>query len=416
MRKMKKVTIITVVAAVAAATALVAPKAVKAISTASKVADIVKEYHTEYADEVHKIENNNISEDTKRALSGKWTVALFGLDSRSQKELSRANSDVIMIASIDSDTGEIKIASVFRDTCLELNGKFRKANYAYAQGGPELAVKMLDENFDLQINDYASMSWAGVADAINELGGVDIDVTDQQMKWINGYITETVNSTGIPSVQLEQSGMQHLDGVQTVAYCRIRYDAEDYGRAEKQREVLKQVLEKAGTSDGDTVERAVKAALPYTRTSIGIPKVLTVLKDMRKYTLQGYCGLPDKRIEKTVSGNDFVFANPLSLSVTTLHDYLYDSTDYVPSNGAREISDRIDAYRGGKIVQETDGTEETLREETQAAEETTGDETKDAVKDAGKEETKARPKGPGEVMETGTATGANADPVPKPGA
>ncbi|MEI3167569.1 MAG: LCP family protein [Lachnospiraceae bacterium] len=183
--------------------------------------------------------------------SGYWTIAVFGVDSRDGNLGKGALSDVEMLASINKKTGEIRLVSVFRDSYLRISEKendYDKINEAYFLGGHEQAVKALERNLNLHIDDYATFNWKAVVDAINVLGGVDIEISDKEFAYINSFITETVNSTGVGSYQLEHSGMNHLDGVQAVAYARLRLMDTDFNRTERQRKVLGQAMEKAKNS------------------------------------------------------------------------------------------------------------------------------------------------------------------------
>uniref|UniRef100_UPI0032E4445B LCP family protein n=1 Tax=Lacrimispora sp. TaxID=2719234 RepID=UPI0032E4445B len=155
---------------------------------------------------------------------GYWTIAIFGVDSRDGNLDKGALSDVEMLCNINKETGEIKLLSVYRDTYLKINSKgtYHKINEAYFKGGHKQAMEALNENLDLNIDDYATFNWKSVADAINILGGIDLEITDSEFAYINGFITETVNSTGVGSHQLKHAGMNHLDGVQAVAYARLR--------------------------------------------------------------------------------------------------------------------------------------------------------------------------------------------------
>ena len=133
--------------------------------------------------------------------NGYWTIAVFGVDSRDGKLGKGALSDVEMICNINKATGEIQLVSVFRDTYLKISpdGEYHKINEAYFKGGPSQAVNALEENLDLQIDSYATFNWKAVVDAINILGGIDLDITDSEFAYINSFITETVNSTGVGS-------------------------------------------------------------------------------------------------------------------------------------------------------------------------------------------------------------------------
>ena len=164
-------------------------------------------------------------------------------------------SDVIMIANIDRKTGEIKLVSVYRDTYLNINDKnvYNKINAAYAEGGPQQAIKAINKNLDLNITQYVTFNWKAVATGINILGGVDIEISKAEHYYINAFITETVKGTGIGSVQIKKPGMHHMDGVQAVAYGRLRLMDSDYARTERQRLVIQKAFEKAVKSDLTTL-------------------------------------------------------------------------------------------------------------------------------------------------------------------
>ena len=142
-----------------------------------------------------QVKNVNLSQEQIDDMKGYMTVACFGVDSRSehgQMNVGKGtNADVNMIANINLETGEIRLVSVFRDSYLNINDKnsYNKINAAYAQGGPEQAVKALNKNLGLNITQYATFNWKAVADAINILGGVDVELSDAEFSWINAFIS-----------------------------------------------------------------------------------------------------------------------------------------------------------------------------------------------------------------------------------
>lgn len=327
-------------------------------------------------EEIKEMTNPNISNDVVSTLKDNWTVALFGLDTRDTDGLSGANSDVIILASINNKTGDINLISVYRDTCLKTgDNRYRKVNEAYAIGGPKKAVEVLNENLDLQIDDYVAVNWKAVATAINILGGVDIEITKDELKYINGYITETVNSTGIGSYQIHETGLQHLDGIQAVAYSRIRYTAgNDYKRTERQRTVLAAVLDKAKHSDWTTLNNIIVTVFPMTSSSIDTNDVIAAAMNVTNYKIIKTGGFPFDVIEKNVDKQDFVFPNTLESNVSEMHNFLYGTLSYQPSNEVKEISSKIDNKRTGKsnkpknpVPQETFPIQ---KEETTAVDET----------------------------------------------
>ncbi len=195
---------------------------------------------------------------------------------------------------MDRATGEIKLTSVYRDTYLKIDseGTYHKINEAYFGGGHKQAVAALERNLDLKIDNYATFNWKAVAHAITVLGGIDIEISDSEFKYINGFITETVNSTGIGSVQLEHAGTKHLDGIQAVAYCQLRLMDTDFQRTERQRKVVSLALEKAKAADVGTLTQLVSAILPQLSTDIGIDDLLPMVRNVSSYHLGETAGFP----------------------------------------------------------------------------------------------------------------------------
>ena len=156
-----------------------------------------------------RIKNVEISEEKQEQMSGYWTIAVFGVDSRNSSVGKGNNSDVNILCNIDQGTGEIRLVSVYRDSYLNISDKntYNKINAAYMQGGPEQVVKALNRNLDIDIDDYATFNWKAVADAINILGGIDVEITKSEFYYINAFISETVKATGVASTQLKSAGM-----------------------------------------------------------------------------------------------------------------------------------------------------------------------------------------------------------------
>lgn len=279
---------------------------------------------------------------------GFWTIAVFGVDSRDGKLDKGALSDVIMLCNINKATGEIKLVSVYRDTYLKINSKgtYHKINEAYFKGGHKQAIEALNENLDLNIDDYATFNWKSVADGINILGGIDLEITDSEFAYINGFITETVNSTGVGSHQLKRAGMNHLDGVQAVAYARLRLMDTDYNRTERQRKVVNLAMEKAKNADLATRSTLVAAVFPQVSTSIGVNDVLSIAKGIKKYHIGETTGFPFSRTAMKIGRMDAVIATTLESNVIQLQQVLYGITDYKPSSTVKNISGKIGEESG----------------------------------------------------------------------
>lgn len=363
--------------------------------------------------------------------TGIWTVAIFGVDSR-DGNTKKALADVQMVCTLDRETGEIRLASVFRDTYLKIDSKgtYHKINEAYFKGGQKQAVDALEENLDLKIDDYAAFNWKAVAEAINVLGGIDLEITPAEFKYINGFITETVNSTGIGSTQLKQAGANHLDGVQAVAYSRLRLMDTDFQRTERQRKVIALALEKARQADAGTLTNLAKAILPQISTSVGIEDVLPLVKDIDQLHIADTAGFPFSRETKRVRKMDCVIATTLESNVIQLHQFLYgEDTPYHPSSGLKKISAHISEetglYEEGAAAPskspsgsgKTDSKDKTggadAPKETEASKpqetipETSAEETEEtretiSIKESEKETTKEEEKRPG-ILEPGSS-------------
>lgn len=297
---------------------------------------------------VEQVLNTDLSEKKLAEMRGYRNIAVFGVDSR-DSSVGRGNrSDVIIICSIDQSNGEIKLVSVYRDTYLDVGkNSFQKATHAYSYGGPARAVKMLNDSLDLNITDYITFNWKAVATAVNILGGVDIDITPAEFKYINSYITETVKGTGIGSVQLKAPGMQHLDGVQAVAYARLRYMDTDYQRTERQRKVVELAFEKAKKADPKTLNDLLGNVLSMVATNLTWQDGLDVINDIGKYKLVDTQGFPFKKDDMTKGTKGFIVV-PIDLesNVVQLHSYLFGDENYEASAKVKAYSERISEDTG----------------------------------------------------------------------
>ncbi len=295
-----------------------------------------------------EVQNENLSEKKIREMKGYRMVAIFGVDSRDNSVGKGNNSDVIMIANINQDTGAIRMVSIFRDTYLKVNkSSYRKINAAYAEGGPAQAVKALNENLDLNITEYVTFSWKAVATGINILGGVDMDITKPEFRYINSYITFTVKATQIGSTQLDGPGMHHLDGVQAVAYARLRYMDSDYARTERQRKVVSQALDKAKAADLKTLNDLLGNMLSMVATNLTWQDGLDVIADINKYHFEETAGFPFARTDMMLgSKGAIVVPTTLESNVKELHRFLFGDENYQVSSTVKNISAKVSADTG----------------------------------------------------------------------
>ena len=287
-------------------------------------------------------------------LKGYWNIALFGVDSTTGALTKNTRSDTIMIASINQDTQEVKLISIYRDSFLNLgNDTYNKCNAAYAKGGPKQAMNMLNQNLDLNITDFVTIGFEGLADTIDSLGGVEIEVKSDEITHLNNYqkcIAEDLKRTYTP---VSNTGTQVLDGLQATGYCRIRYTAgDDFKRAERQRTVLKAVMEKAKGASVSQLTSIANSVFDEVYTSFDISEIVSLLGDVSSYSIVADDGFPqeDMRWVGSVgSKGSCVVPTDLSDNVTWLHGYLFDETDYQPSTQVQEYSDKIKAETGSYV-------------------------------------------------------------------
>lgn len=289
--------------------------------------------------------NEEIEEETIEKMTGYTNIALFGLDTRKAGQLGKGNrSDTMIIASINNDTGYVKLVSLYRDTYLNLtNGKYNKCNGAYSAGGPAQAISMINTNLDLDIEYYFSVDFAALTDVVDELGGIEIDVDEDEIEHLNNYIVETSEVTGVETTNLTHTGLQLLDGVQATSYCRIRYTAgDDYKRTERQREVIMEIVSKAKQADLTEINRIIDAVFPKIATNYTHDELVEMAPQMIGYEIIDTAGFPFDKVTAKVKGKgDCVIPDNLAANVKQLHEFLFENYDYVASKEVQNISDQI---------------------------------------------------------------------------
>lgn len=293
--------------------------------------------------------NSDLDESTILSLEGYTNIALFGLDNRSSNNYDTGNSDVIMIASINNETKDIKLVSVYRDTYLSIgNGSYHKSNAAYAHGGAKQAVQMLNSNLDLDIKEYVCVDWTAMVKVIDDLGGLDLEITEGEMNQINKYKHDIDKVTGKSTPSVTQYGLVHLDGTQATTYARIRKLAgDDFKRASRQRIVLQAIMEKAKKADFATLTNICNSVIDDISTSLSITQILALAKNVGSYSIKSTTGFPFELTTENLSGSgDTVIPADLATNVKELHKYMFDDDTYVLSSTVQTISDAI-VYKTG---------------------------------------------------------------------
>ena len=286
-------------------------------------------------------------------------IALFGIDTRDTNSFS-GNSDSIMILSLNAREHTVKIISVMRDSLvpIERNGKttYGKVNSAYGSGGAELAVRTLNSIFDLDITEYATVNFFGMSKIIDAVGGIDIELTESECTPPNGKykgarlnecIFEICAITGLDPTKyyITKPGKHHVNGIQAVAYSRIRYVANiwgtsnDYGRTDRQRYVMEQLFNKALTMSKAEYPKLIKALIPFTVTSLSPDEILSFAYNiMKKSPTFHQARMPQDEYQMKAPSGSFgsVVYYDLDFAAELIHAFIYDNItfdEYTEANG-----------------------------------------------------------------------------------
>ena len=296
--------------------------------------------------------NESVTEN--QVMKGYTTIALVGIDSRDDKLKSDWNSDKMIIASINNDTKKVKLVSVYRDTYLCLgededeNNSYGLANSAYCTGGAKKMINMLNKNLDMNISDFVTVNFQAVAETVELLGGIDVEMKKEEVVHLNNYCVETSEVTGMDYTPLEEiEGVHHLNGVQAVAYARIRKTSgNDFRRAARQREVIYRIVEKAKNSSIATLNTVLDKIFPMIYTSLTEKEILSMGMNMLSYDIEDQTGFPfdhlyGDTVKEAMDGVDCVLPITLESNVIKLHEFLYPEDSYVPSNEVKTYSQEI---------------------------------------------------------------------------
>lgn len=283
-------------------------------------------------------------------------IAVFGLDGRDDVDGDR--SDTIMIATLNFKTGNVKVTSVMRDLMVQIpegqknNISYEKINAAYDYGGAALAVKTLNENFDLNIKDYITVNFDCLVDTVDALGGVDVNITDDSiLYWTNQYIMDVNDKVKKSDPFLEHTGVQKVTGVQALAFCRNRYSDSDYMRTQRQREVVGQIAQKAFNVDIFTGINLLSKVYPYVTTSLSMQEMTTYAKAFMSLESKTFTDfrVPTDSLSygDTIDEIWYLVPNTLADNTIVLHKFLYDIDTYTPTDQLMKISNAIAQRTGG---------------------------------------------------------------------
>ena len=293
---------------------------------------------------------------TNERLTGYTNVALVGIDTREQ-DIDYANSDTMLVASINNDTWGVRMISLYRDTYVNIDpdseyGNYNKANAAYAYGSVNQFLSMLNANLDLNITQYVIVDFNAVATLIDDLGGITITLTEQEVVHLNNYCVETSEVTGMPYTPLSyDEGMEpreyNLNGVQGVSYARIRYtEGNDPKRTQRQRLVIEKIIDKAKSKGLSSVTAIIEDVFPKVKTNFTSSQLIKMASQMFNYNIEYTSGFPFEHLETDIGDLDAVIPVTLADNVRELHEFLFDDTGYEVSANVKAYSDKIEADSG----------------------------------------------------------------------
>ncbi|MEG0641598.1 MAG: LCP family protein [Clostridium sp.] len=288
------------------------------------------------------IDNIGLSSVVMDTISNKYkhyddvtNIALFGVDSRDYKQGDVSHSDSMMILTIDRKHNKIKLSSILRDSLVKVDGHGEtKLTHAYSYGGPELTIKTLNQNFNLNIENYITVDFSGLTEIINTLGGVDIFVKENEISQINKYGKEVSQIMGETYMPIEKSGLQTLNGHQATAYARIRKVGNgDFDRAVRQKTVLLELSKKIQNQGVLKYPSLISRLVPYTETSLSTKDILGIgtncitsgitTIDWYRFPIDGYC-------DKLIKNNEWYLWLDIPETTKQLHEFIYEDIKSTP--------------------------------------------------------------------------------------
>ncbi len=299
----------------------------------------------------------------QETVNGYWNILVLGVDARMNQSLGESGdyrADVIIVCSINVQTKNVKMVSIYRDTVMRMYSldDYVKVNdglcTAYNGSITEM-MSMINLNLDLNIKDVVLVNWAAVALAVNELGGLELEISQEEVDRaiITGYLTEVVEETGIATNgQFVSGGLQWCDGPKVVAYCRNRRTTgSDFARTGRQREVITKMLDKAKQADLGTLLKVVNIVFNNMYTTLSLEELVALAADVKSYTIGETMGFPEINTTPKYAGRlsseygivDPVLPNDLASNVKSLHSFLFGEDGYQPSPDVSTISYNIKA-------------------------------------------------------------------------
>lgn len=300
--------------------------------------------------------------------TGYRNILVLGTDARSQYSFDNGiNTDVMIIVSINNETGDIKMVSILRDTIMKMEDgtgalAYDKANAQFSVSGISDTVSMINRNLGLDIDQYIIVNWYGVATVVNQLGGIELTIPNEKiLTYFNSYLDFTNRATGLWAPELHAPGTYLMSGTQVVAFCRIRYGGyNDQGRTDNQREAISKIFERAklllAQGQINVLLDAAQTALGNVKTNLKLSDILYMATELSSYNMAGSTSFPQSYTTASYVGNypnkygivDPLVANDFEGEVKQLHAFLFNDTNYQCSDFIRNISQQMYMDRTGQ--------------------------------------------------------------------
>ena len=288
-------------------------------------------------------EEIEINEGVEEKLEGYRNIAIFGVDSRSDSYGTGTRSDCIIIASLNLATNDVKLVSVYRDTCVNIDGYgLDKITHAYSYGSAALALSTLNKNLDLNITEFVTVNFGAVVDIVNAVGGVDIEIMQNEIQHLNGYLNEIDRLEGVTTTRITSPGKQTLNGAQALAYARIRYtEGGDHKRTERIRDIIIALFNKAKTLNLTEMNKVIDTVLPKVYTNINADEIIKLAPDALKYSIKTSIGWPYEQKGDKINGIYYGVPTTLESNVVRLHQEIFGEPEYQASETVKQISQSI---------------------------------------------------------------------------
>lgn len=267
-------------------------------------------------------------------------IMVFGVDSRDNELTSNTRSDSMILVSINKSNSDIRLISFYRDCYVRVDGHgYTKLTHAYSYGGPELAINTINQNFDLDVTNFVTVNFSALTNVIDALGGVEIDITEEEIDLVNSYTRDVARINNTKANKITKAGKQILDGTQATAYCRVRYTAGgDFTRAQRQRTVLYAIADRAKHSNPIALLKVIQEMMPQIYTSLHTKDLFSLCLRALSFEIKKDTGYPFDSEFHTVNDMSVVVPETVESNVIKLHQFLFRTKNYTPSDNLMQIS------------------------------------------------------------------------------